>query len=87
MFLFCSKPIRYLASYTFVLYLLHYPLLQFFSTITFNEELSEPNPGIVVAATLLVVWVIGGFTEKNKKVYKKYFTSIWKHTCILFRGN
>ena len=63
---FFSKPIRYLASYTFILYLLHFPLLQFFSALTFNKETSQTNPTIVMLGTLIVIWSLGRITEKQK---------------------
>jgi peptidoglycan/LPS O-acetylase OafA/YrhL len=72
-----AKPIRYLASYTFALYLLHYPLLTFFSALTFDPETNRTEPTIVVAGTVFFVWFLGGITEKKKGSYKVLFEKIW----------
>jgi len=74
---FISKPIRYLASYTFVLYLLHYPLLQFFSALTFDASTGRTQPFIVVTGTLFTVWLLGGITEGQKGRYKKSISMLW----------
>ena len=71
------KSIRYLASYTFILYLAHYPLLQFFSALTFDNTAKNTQPVIVVAGTLFVVWLLGSVTEKQKGNYKRIFTALW----------
>jgi len=73
-----SKPIRYMASYTFALYLLHYPLLQFFSALTFSKETNETVPFIVLSGTLISVWLLGAITEKQKHNYKRIFTNLWQ---------
>lgn len=48
------------SDYTFSLYLFHYPLLLFFSHITRNTWAS-------LAASILVIAIIGHFTEINRK--------------------
>lgn len=77
---FFEKPIRYLASYTFALYLLHYPLLQFFSAITYDPGTARTEPVIVVVGTLISVWILGSITEKQKGKYKILFEKMWRLT-------
>lgn len=70
-------PIRYLASYTFILYLAHYPLLQFFSALSYNEITERTQPLLVVTGTLASVWLLGFVTEKQKNNYKRIFYGLW----------
>jgi peptidoglycan/LPS O-acetylase OafA/YrhL len=86
--LLAEKPIRWLAGYTFSLYILHQPLLQFFAAL-FNGDPS----GIlfyceVMGATVLTIGVIGAFTEHKrhhlKTMLAKALTSLmasrwWRH--------
>jgi peptidoglycan/LPS O-acetylase OafA/YrhL len=50
----------YLASFTFSLYLMHTPLLRFWSGYW------HPGPFLTVAAVLASVWLLGQLTEKHK---------------------
>lgn len=74
--LFIEKPIRYCASYTFTLYLLHYPLLQFFAAIFYEIESISIRSSLVLLAVILSVWAIGSVTEKRKYHYKKVFIKL-----------
>jgi len=58
-------PIRFLASYTFSLYLLHYPLLHFFYALTHRTYLT-------MVLTLASVFAIGTFTERKKHLVKRW---------------
>lgn len=71
-----EKPIRYAASYTFILYLMHYPLLQLFSALTFDSTSQRTQPAIVIAGPLITIWMLGGVTEKQKGNYKKAISLI-----------
>ncbi|MCF6258963.1 MAG: acyltransferase [Gammaproteobacteria bacterium] len=71
-----ESPVRYLASYTFVLYLLHYPLLQFFSAATKGMEPGTGRAFIIVMSSLFIVWVLGYFTERKKYSYKLFFKRV-----------
>jgi peptidoglycan/LPS O-acetylase OafA/YrhL len=66
-----EKPIRYLAGYTFALYLLHYPLLQFFAAIATNVESQSKHNLIVIFGSLAAVWVLGSITEKRKGDWRR----------------
>jgi peptidoglycan/LPS O-acetylase OafA/YrhL len=67
----CEKPIRYLAGYTFALYLFHYPLLQFLGAVTRNVEESLRNM-IVIFGALGVIWVLGTVTERRKADWRRW---------------
>lgn len=73
---FVGPAITRLASYTFALYLLHYPLLQFYAAISYNA-VTKTTSGILVAiAALFSVWLLGAVTEKQKQRYKKLFARL-----------
>lgn len=55
-------PIRWLAGYTFTIYLFHYPLLLFYNAITHDGRLA-------MALTLQSVLLIGLYTEQRKGPY------------------
>jgi peptidoglycan/LPS O-acetylase OafA/YrhL len=67
-----ESPIRYLAGYTFALYLLHYPLLQFFAALSSIVSNPRIQTCIVMVGTLLAVWALGTVTEKRKPMLKKW---------------
>jgi len=75
---FLSEPIRYLASYTFALYLFHYPLLQFFAALTYEESVQKTEPMLVVFGTIVSIWLLGGVSEKQKRRYRKVITSLFE---------
>lgn len=58
-----ARPIARVAAYSFALYLLHYPLLEFFSRFDW------PVP-ILLGVVLLSVWIIGRGTERQKNVIR-----------------
>ncbi len=72
-----EKPIRYLAGYTFVLYLMHYPLLQFFTAISINVEQEALQNAIVIFGSLATVWVLGAVTEKRKGDWRRMMQYIF----------
>ncbi len=77
---FFERPIRYLASYTFILYLMHYPLLEFFAALTYKENTQSSNTYVLVIGTLFSIWALGPISEKQKSNYKKFFLKFapWK---------
>jgi len=68
-----ESPVRFLASYTFILYLLHYPLLQFFTAISHDIQSEDARRLLVILGTIVTIWVLGYATEKQKHNYKKLF--------------
>lgn len=62
----CERPIRWVASFTFSLYLLHQPLLQFFAALISGDP-SQPWFYLqVLAATLVSVVAISLLTEQKR---------------------
>jgi peptidoglycan/LPS O-acetylase OafA/YrhL len=59
------------ASYTFTLYLLHYPLLLFFSVALRHDKASAFSLVLLVCATLAAVVLIARFTEHRKDVFRR----------------
>jgi peptidoglycan/LPS O-acetylase OafA/YrhL len=70
-----ERPIRYAAGFTFALYLLHYPLLQFFAALTPVLGLQEHRAAFVAAGALSVVWLLGGAIERQKRPLKALILS------------
>jgi peptidoglycan/LPS O-acetylase OafA/YrhL len=66
-----AQGIRYLAGFTFSLYLLHYPLVQFFSASVPVLGLEEHRALWVVGATLAAVWCLGARLERQKGPLKR----------------
>ncbi|MDC8830337.1 acyltransferase family protein [Alteromonas gilva] len=59
-----ERVIKLLASYSFSIYLYHYPILIFLSHMKLNSY-------IAMITTLLISMLIGYFTERKKDVFKK----------------
>lgn len=75
-----ERPIRYMAGFTFALYLFHYPCLQFFAAVASLLPCPEIlKPIFVVVGTLSIVWALGSVTERRK-------TSVRRLLLRLLRG-
>lgn len=61
-----ARPIRYLAGFTFSLYLLHQPLILFFSALIRGDPAGRTYYWTVMSLMLLSVWIIGQFTEQKR---------------------
>jgi peptidoglycan/LPS O-acetylase OafA/YrhL len=68
-----ERPVRYAAGFTFALYLMHYPLLQFFAAFTSATGLEAWRAMLVVGGPLAVVWGVGGAVERQKGPLKAMF--------------
>ncbi|MFT4805698.1 MAG: peptidoglycan/LPS O-acetylase OafA/YrhL [Sediminicola sp.] len=68
-----EKPIRFFASFTFILYLAHLPLLHFLAAI-FKDLPIETSAPLVFLGTLLAIWLLAYVSEKKKRPYEKAFT-------------
>ena len=62
----CERPIRWVAAYTFPLYILHQPLLQFFGALINGDPHSDVFYAEVLALVLLTVLVFGGYAEAKR---------------------
>lgn len=67
-----EKPIRWLAGYTFSLYILHQPLLQFYAAVFNGDPAGKLFYTEVVGATLLTIGVVGAFTEHKRHHLKRW---------------
>ena len=74
-----ERTIRFLASYTFTLYLLHQPLLNFFAAALHNDPNSAIDQALLFLLTLIAVVVVGNFTEHKKAWWKELFDRLVKH--------
>ena len=68
-----AKPIRFVASYTFTLYLLHQPLFLFWTAVLRWNPDGLGQWLAVTTLTALSVLVIGMFTEQQRHILRKWF--------------
>lgn len=67
------RCISYAAGFTFSLYLLHYPLLQFFSAVASYMELQQGSFRLFVFGGVIgSVWIIGLLTEQKKFLWRSW---------------
>ena len=64
--------IGYLASFTFALYLCHYPLLYLLGALVDHFEIEHYRSAFVVVGVCVVVAIVGSFTERLKNVVRRY---------------
>mgnify|MGYP000568320666 CR=1 FL=1 len=62
-----EKIIRFLASITFSIYLMHFPLMTFLSEIYFNST-------FIIISTLTIIFFVGIKIENSKGLYKKHLS-------------
>ena len=73
------KFIRYIANFTFALYLLHQPLLTFFQALLAHTALTEGIALLVMMlATFTLVIAIGHPIEQTKHIYRKFFNWLYE---------
>lgn len=66
----CERPIRWLAGYTFSLYILHQPLLLFYAAVFRGDPAGNLFYAEVTGATVLTIGVIGAFTEQKRHLLR-----------------
>lgn len=67
-----EKPVRFVANFTFTLYLLHQPLFVFWATVI-NGNPTRPCYWLFVTVlTFMSIFLIGYFTERRRLVFRKY---------------
>jgi peptidoglycan/LPS O-acetylase OafA/YrhL len=72
-----ERPIRWLSSYTFSIYLMHFPLL-FLFTLAFDHDPARPlTPWLAIVPTLGVIFVISFFTEQKRHLIKPAVSALW----------
>ena len=67
-----EKPVRWFSAFTFSLYILHQPLLQFYAALINGDPGGKLFYIEVVAATLATVLVVGTFTEQKRHLLKRW---------------
>lgn len=67
----CERPIRWISSFTFSLYILHQPLLQFYSALINGDNLGRMFYLQVMCATIVTVIVIGTLTEQKRGALRR----------------
>lgn len=75
-----EQPIRFAASFTFSLYLLHYPLLNCLAALAPWPPGDIRRTVMVIAGSFVVILLIGSVTEKKKHLWKGWFTLLWEST-------
>ena len=66
-----ESPIRFLAGYTFSLYLFHYPLLHFFAAVVPFDHSMPLGMTMILGGTLGTVLIVGTFAERGKTPLRK----------------
>ncbi len=72
-----SYWVRLSASYTFSLYLYHFPLLIFFY-VMLRKTTVPPSLLLIIACTIVAVVVLGKITEHRKSLYIRFFIYIFE---------
>lgn len=72
-----ERPIRVAASYTFSLYLLHYPLLHLLAALSPWPAGDIRRTLMLIAGTTCVIVLIGSVTERRKHVWKRWLLILW----------
>ncbi len=73
-----ERPVRFLASYTFTLYLLHQPLFLFWAAVVRGNPEAPWYWVGVTALTVLSVGVVGSFTENRRHVLRAWMLPFFR---------
>lgn len=66
-----ERPVRFLAGFTFTLYLLHQPMFLFWGAVVRGDPGGHGYWFTVTALTLLSIGVVGHFTENKRHLFRK----------------
>jgi peptidoglycan/LPS O-acetylase OafA/YrhL len=80
-----EPAIRWVASYTFALYLFHRPLLMFFAALYGADPALWSSYYSILFSVLAAVVLIGQFTEKKKNAFRSVFEVIYDRLALLLR--
>ena len=67
-----ERPVKFLASYTFTLYLLHQPLFLFWTAVVRGKPDGRWFWAVVTLLTALSVWAIGSLTEHRRLPLRRW---------------
>ncbi len=73
---FAARPIRFLASGTFSLYLLHYPVMKFMVTILPGGPEAASTRIVTLAVTIVVAMVAAQLFERRKSGWRRFFAGV-----------
>jgi peptidoglycan/LPS O-acetylase OafA/YrhL len=71
--IFCHKGIKLLSSYTFSLYLYHFPILLFLSALTDSSILA-------MSICLILIALLGSFSERKKPILAAFLKTLFNST-------
>ena len=77
-------PIRYFASTTFTIYLLHYPLLFFYGAVLEHDPNNTQDIVILWFITIITCLFVAHYTEKKKYIFKKYIVFMYEKFLLKF---
>ncbi|NRF66505.1 acyltransferase [Aquincola sp. S2] len=80
-----EKPVKVLAGYTFTLYLLHQPLLLFWTAVVRGDPKGHGFWVIVTLLTALSVWAIGHFTEQKRLPLRRALQRLFQRLSLALR--
>lgn len=75
-----SATVRWLAGYTFSIYLFHYPLVLLASRIVRRASPSWLDTAAVGAGVMVLCMVLGQFTERRREQFARSVRSAWRRT-------
>jgi peptidoglycan/LPS O-acetylase OafA/YrhL len=82
-----ERPIRWTAGLTFPLYIIHQPLLLFFSALINGDPQTPVFYFEVVACTLATVAIAGAWCEKYRKNVKRWIKGVLQGLSARFTGD
>ena len=68
--------VAYLASFSFSMYLFHFPLLLFFLALAERLQLVQGRAAFILGGTLAVIWLLGTVTERRKGRLRQWLARV-----------
>ena len=78
-----AAPIQYLASFTFSLYLFHWPLLKMYAILFDHDATSLTDQYLLFSVVLATIWVLGNISERQKHLFRRLVEAVWN---LIARG-
>lgn len=73
-----QRSIRFLAGFTFSIYLFHMPLLHFFGALVQHNAENQISQSFIIIATVASTLLLGIFTEQKKSTVRQWVTAIFR---------
>jgi len=74
-----SKQIKWAAGATFTIYLFHYPITQFLTTVIPWEPSALPTRLVLFPGVLVIMFAIAELTERRKEGWRQLFANLVSH--------